>query len=269
MSRARTGRGSPGAVTEAWEGSAYAEAAAHHRAQDEWFLARHRPAPRDRVVDVGCGSGEFTALLAGLVPSGSVLGVEPDASMVESARRHALRNLAFVQAPAQELDGVVEAGSTDLVVSRAALHWIPLEDHQRCYEAVRAVLRPGGVFHAESAGTGNLPRIVAVFDDVAAGLGLPPAQVTFLTPSQAFELLEAAGFRPGPDDVRAVAQRRPMSRDALLAMVRTQAVHAWEAHDLDVRARFLDQAVARLDELRRPDGTYDQTFVRLELLVRR
>jgi hypothetical protein len=46
-------------------------------------------------------------------------------------------------------------------------------------------------------------------------------------------------------------------------------VHAWEAHDPDVRARFLDQAVARLDELRRPDGTYDQTFVRLELLVRR
>jgi trans-aconitate methyltransferase len=256
-------------TTEAWEGRSYAEASAHHRALDEWFLDRSRPAPDARVVDVGCGSGEFTALLAELVPEGSVLGVEPDASMVEAAQRVQLPNLEFVRAPAQELDRVVEAGSVDLVVSRAALHWIPLEEHQRCYEAVRTVLRPGGVFHAESAGTGNVPRIIAVLDDVAAGLGLPPAHITFLTPSAAFELLEAAGFTPGPEDVRAVAQRRPMSRDALLAMVRTQAVHAWEAPDPDVRARFLDQAVARLDELRRPDGTYDQTFVRLEVLVTR
>ena len=256
-------------TTDAWEGGAYAEAAGHHRALDEWFLERSRPAPGARVVDLGCGSGEFTTRLAELVPDGSVVGVDPDPSMIATARRHDAPNLDFVEAPAQELDRVVEAGSADLVVSRAALHWIPLEDHQRCYEAVRTVLGPGGVFHAESAGTGNLPRIIAVLDDVAAGLGLPPARVTFLTPSQAFELLEAAGFRPGPDDVRASAQRRPMSRDALLAMVRTQAVHAWEAHDPDVRARFLERAVARLDELRRPDGTYDQTFVRLELLVRR
>src|SRR5215211_8181492 len=129
-----------------------------------------------------------------------------------------------------------------------------------CYEAVRTVLRPGGVFHAESAGAGNVPRLIAVLDDVAAGLGRPPARVTLLTPSAAFELLEEAGFTPGPEDVRALAQRRPMTRAALLAMVRTQAVHAWEPPDPEVRSRFLDEATARLDELRRPDGSYDQTF---------
>jgi len=252
-----------------WEGRAYAEASAHHRDQDEWFLSRHRPSPADRVVDVGCGSGEFTARLAALVPGGSVVGVEPDPSMVDAARRHDVPNLTVVQARAQDLDRVVEAGWADLVVSRAAFHWIPLAEQRRGYEAVRAVLRPGGVFHCESAGAGNVPRLIAVLDDVAAGLGLPPAQVTFLTPSAAFELLEAAGFTPGPDDVRAVAQRRPMSREALLAMVRTQAVHAWPADDPALGERFRDDAVARLDELRRPDGSWDQTFVRLDVLVRR
>jgi trans-aconitate methyltransferase len=256
-------------VSEAWEGRAYAEASAHHRAQDDWFLSGHRPGPGDRVVDVGCGSGEFTARLAELVPDGSVIGVEPDASMVEAARRHPARNLTVVRAPAQELDRVVEVGWADLVVSRAAFHWIPLDQHQRCYEAVRAVLRPGGVFHCESAGAGNVPRLIATLDHVAAGLGLPPAQVTLLTPSAVLELLEAAGFAPGPEDVRAVAQRRPMSRDALLAMVRTQAVHAWPTDDEPVRERFLAEAIARLDELRRPDGSWDQTFVRLDVLVRR
>ena len=258
-------------MSDQWDGSSYAEASAHHRAQDEWFLDRFRPAPDARVVDVGCGSGEFTAVLAGLVPEGSVVGVDPDASMVEAARRHRAPNLSIVQAPAQELDRVVAAASVDLVVSRAALHWIPVSDHQRCYEAVRAVLRPGGVFHAESGGAGNVPRLVEVLDDIATGLGLPPSRtaITFLTPSAAFELLEAAGFRPGPDDVRAVAQRRPMSRDALLALVRTQAVHNYPSDDPGVRERFLAEATARVDEMRRPDGTYDQTWVRLDVLVRR
>jgi trans-aconitate methyltransferase len=256
-------------VSERWEGRSYAEASAHHRAQDEWFLDRHRPGPGDRVVDVGCGSGEFTALLAALVPEGSVLGVEPDPSMVEAARGHQLPNLSFVQAPAQELDRVVDARSADLVVSRAALHWIALEEHRRCYQAMHTVLRPGGVLHTESAGAGNLPRLIPVLDDVAAGLGLPPAQVTLLTPSTVLELLEEVGFRPGPDDVRSVAQRRPMSRDELLAMVRTQAVHAYESPEPDVRARFLEAAARRIDEMRREDGAYDQTFVRLEVFVRR
>ena len=43
---------------------------------DEWFLARHRPRPSDVVVDLGCGSGEFSARLATLVPEGRVIGVD-------------------------------------------------------------------------------------------------------------------------------------------------------------------------------------------------
>ena len=251
-----------------WDGRAYAEAAGHHRALDDWFLDRHRPAPADRVVDVGCGSGEFTAQLATLVPSGSVLGVDPDPSMVEAARRREGRNITFVRGPAQELDAVVSAASVDLVVSRAALHWIPLADHPRCYEAVHSVLRPGGTFHAESGGAGNVSRFVAVLDSVAEALGSPPAATTFLDAATAFELLEEAGFAPGPDAVRTVAQRRPFTRDELLAMVRTQAVNGYRL-DEDQRDRFVADVARRADELRRADGTWDQTFVRLEVLVRR
>ncbi len=252
-----------------WDGRAYAGAASHHRAQDEWFLGRHRPAPDARVVDLGCGSGEFTARLAELVPSGSVVGVDPDPSMVEAAGRHAAPNLTFVTARAQDLDEVLPAGSADLVVSRAALHWIPQRDHRRCYEAVRTVLTPGGVFHAESGGAGNVERFVAVLDAVAAGLGLPPSSTTFLTAGSAFELLEQAGFAPGPEDVRTVAQRRPFTREALLAMVRTQAVQAYALDDDEVRERFVAEVERRLPEVRRADGSWDQTFVRLEVLVRR
>jgi trans-aconitate methyltransferase len=256
-------------VTGGWDGRAYAEASSHHRALDEWFLSRHRPAPDARIVDLGCGSGEFTARLAKLVPDGSVTGVDPDRSMLEAAGRHVAPNLSFVSGRAQALDEVLPAGSVDLVVSRAALHWIPEHEHRRCYEAVRTVLAPGGVFHAESGGAGNVQRLVTLLDAVAAGLGLPPSSATFLTAGAAFELLEQAGFAPGPEDVRTVAQRRAFTEEALVAMVPTQAVAAYGLERDEVRERFLAEVERRLEELRRPDGTWDQTFVRLEVLVRR
>ena len=252
-----------------WDGRAYAGAAEHHRVLDEWFLDRFRPAPDARVVDVGCGSGEFTARLADLVPEGSVVGVDPDRSMVAAAGRHVAPNLSFIAARAQDLDDVLPAASVDVVVSRAALHWIARSDHRRCYEAVHAVLDAGGVFHAESGGAGNVDRFVTVLDDVAATLGLAPSSTTFLTAGDAFELLEQAGFAPGPEDVRTVAQRRPFTREALLDMVRTQAVQGYALHSDDLRERFVAEVERRLDEVRRPDGTWDQTFVRLEVLVRR
>jgi ubiquinone/menaquinone biosynthesis C-methylase UbiE len=95
-------------------------------------------------VDIGCGTGDFTAGLAELVGEGQVTGVDPDGSMLTQARRHELANLAFVQGRAQDLDRLVPAGSADLAVSRAVFHWIPVAEYGRCYQAVRAVLRPGG-----------------------------------------------------------------------------------------------------------------------------
>lgn len=71
-----------------WSGSGYVQQSAHHRALDEWFLARHPPARTDVVVDLGCGSGEFSARLAALVPQGRVIGVDPDSSMLAAAQRH-------------------------------------------------------------------------------------------------------------------------------------------------------------------------------------
>jgi protein-L-isoaspartate(D-aspartate) O-methyltransferase len=52
------------------------------------MLALLDPQPGDHVLDVGSGSGWTTALLAHLVgPSGSVIGVERIAALVESSRR--------------------------------------------------------------------------------------------------------------------------------------------------------------------------------------
>src|SRR4051794_5430111 len=87
-----------------WDGELYAANTSHHRAHDAGFLERFPVRPTDRVVDIGCGSGDFTAIVAGLVPDGEVIGVDPQPSLLEVARRLALPNQRFIEARAQELD---------------------------------------------------------------------------------------------------------------------------------------------------------------------
>src|SRR5688572_29243453 len=51
------------------------------------LVLRHVPADGVRaVLDVGCGSGRFTGLLAECYPTATVLGVDPSVPMLSSAR---------------------------------------------------------------------------------------------------------------------------------------------------------------------------------------
>ncbi|MFA9431135.1 methyltransferase domain-containing protein [Egicoccus sp. AB-alg2] len=252
-----------------WAGEPYAAAARHHRSFDDWFVAQLPPGPSDRVVDVGAGSGEFTARLAELVPDGHVIGVEPDPSMLAAARRHQRANLEFRAGTFAELDGVCGSGGADLVVSRAVLHWLPSEDHLDAFRATWRTLRAGGWFHAEWGGAGNVRRLRSVLDEVADVVGATPTRLTFHDAGTVLELLEQAGFEVPPTGVSTIAQRRGFDREQLLAFVRTQATMAYRFTGAEDRERFVSEVVARLDALRRHDGSFDQTFVRLHVRCRR
>jgi SAM-dependent methyltransferase len=76
--------------------------------------------PGDRVLDVGCGTGETTRSCAWTAAGGSVTGVDLSAAMLERARLRAseegLTNVEFVQADAQV--HAFPPASFDLVLSR-------------------------------------------------------------------------------------------------------------------------------------------------------
>ena len=189
--------------------------------------------------------------------------------MLAAARRHEAPNLTFRQAAAEHVDDVVPESSVDLVVSRAMLHWLPVSLYLRCFRAVLRILRSGGWFQSESAGAGNIAAIARLLEKVAAASGLPPTP-PFPDAGTVFELVEAAGFEIPTDGVRTVAQRRPFNRNELIALLRTQASLVIIRHAPNDSAKALvDALTARVDELRRADGSYDQTFVRLEILVHR
>lgn len=252
-----------------WIGEAYAAESGHHRSYDDWFLRRLPPEPDDFVIDLGCGSGGFSARIAELVTEGRVLGVDPDPSMLEEARRHSQHHLEFVEGSALDLDTLIGEGAVDKVLSRAMLHWITQEDYSRVFEAVFAVLRPGGWFHSESAGAGNVPQMVEVLSALADRFETP-ALPSFPDPGLVFELMERAGFEIPDEGIRTVAQRRRFSRDQALGLLQTQGTVAVTRHvDSSEAESILAAAAGELECLRRSDGTFDQTFVRLEILARK
>ena len=79
---------------------------------------------RQRLLDLGCGTGEvFLPLLPQVA---SVVAVDPDPDMLEQAKRKTARrgssDVRFVQATAEEIDG--SYGGFDLVTAGASFHWM-------------------------------------------------------------------------------------------------------------------------------------------------
>jgi ubiquinone/menaquinone biosynthesis C-methylase UbiE len=256
-----------------WDGAAYAANTAHHRVHDDRFLAPLALRGDEHVLDIGCGSGDFTARVAALVPRGRVVGVDPQRSLLEEAERVAGPNQEFVQGTAQGLvDHPVLATERgfDVVISRAALHWVPKADHPAVLAAAHSLLAPGGRLRLEFGGHGNIAPTMAALDEWSAALGGPRSPWYFPGPGEYLGLLERAGFEVEPNDVLTVAQRRPFDHDGLWGWFSSQVEQAY-THTMapDAAAELRSTVQANLDVFCHWDGTYDQTYVRLEASARR
>jgi SAM-dependent methyltransferase len=90
------------------------------RLHNDLFRAAARVGPRDRVLDVGCGTGQSTREAARAAVAGSATGVDVSAPMLERARRlsedQGLSNVTYQQADAQVHP--FPPGHFDLCISR-------------------------------------------------------------------------------------------------------------------------------------------------------
>ncbi len=79
--------------------------------------------PRQKVLEIGCGTGYFARRIAPVVgPSGLVVGIDPSPPFLDYAAAHAPPNCTFYPARAQNLP--IGDASFDVVVSSLTFHHI-------------------------------------------------------------------------------------------------------------------------------------------------
>ena len=105
--------------------------------------------PEARVLEVGAGSGYFSAALAERVPLGHLEILDLQAEMLAKARRKIERarysNVGFTQSDVCSLP--FPDASFDLAILVAVLGEVP--DEPKCLQSLWRVIRPGGIvaFH--------------------------------------------------------------------------------------------------------------------------
>ncbi|WP_030544316.1 class I SAM-dependent methyltransferase [Streptomyces albus] len=153
----------------------------------------------DRVLDVGCGTGQTTRLAARRAASGQAVGLDISAPMVERARAvtaaEGIANAVFEQGDAQVHP--FPSGHYDVAVSRGGVMFFT--DHTVAFTNIGRALRPGGrlafICPQMPSPDGDSAR---VFAPVNALLAQPsPAQrgmMSLSDPARVREVLTAAGF---------------------------------------------------------------------------
>ena len=126
-------------MTLAWDPNQYLKfASARTRAASD-LLARVLLEAPASVVDLGCGPGNSTALLAARWPQARITGVDSSPDMLATARK-AMPQLDWLEGDVATWKPEMPV---DLLFANAVLHWVP--DHEILLPRLLGQLAPGGV----------------------------------------------------------------------------------------------------------------------------
>ena len=130
--------------------------------------------PGMRILDIACGPGTLTRLLARMVePGGSVAGVDLAEGMIRLARRSAPPNASFELMDMEHL-GFADS-SFDAAVCGHGLQFAT--DLEAALREARRVLRPGASYAASVPTTGLAHDVWALIDEVVDRWLPPPPHV--------------------------------------------------------------------------------------------
>ena len=153
-------------------------------------------APR-AILDLGCGPGNSSQVLAARFPQAQILGIDSSPEMIAAAKANH-PELEFALCDAGRQLPSLGRGVFDVVFSNACIQWIP--NHPALLRDMLSLLRPGGVLAVQTPMNYEEPihRIIAelVAGEKWAGAFPNPRIFYNLPPGQYFDLLSelAADF---------------------------------------------------------------------------
>jgi trans-aconitate 2-methyltransferase len=221
------------------------------------------------VVDLGCGPGNSTELLAQRFPDADILGVDTSAAMLEQARAR-LPNCRFAQADAASW---TPESPPDLIYANAALQWVP--NHETLFPRLLGFLAPSGVLAVQMPDNREEPshrlmRETAAVGPWAAKLAQAGERVRMLAPVTYYDLL--AGRGADTEIWRTLFHHRMDSVRAIVDWVRSTGLQPFLTPlDYAERAEFLAQYEGALETeyLPRAEGKYLLLFPRFFLIAQK
>lgn len=208
-----------------------------------------RPA---RMIDLGCGPGNSTQVLAQRFPDSLVAGLDSSLDMIAAARQR-LPGVAF-EVGDIGLWGPVER--YDVILANAALHWVV--DHRALFPRLASYLAPGGNLAVQMPDNMNEPAHVAMREVAAGG----PWDGKLRAAGERAEVASAAEYyallRPlcSRVDVWRTTYHHPLAGvEGIVDWFKGSALRPYlAALDAGEQAAFLDAYAERLGQVYRADA---------------
>jgi trans-aconitate 2-methyltransferase len=108
-----------------------------------------------RVVDLGCGPGNLTALLASRWPDAEVVGIDSSREMVDRARADRFEGVRFEVGDVRTWPAEAPAGGVDVLTANATFQWVP--GHLDLLPRLVETVAPGGWFAFQVPGNHDAP----------------------------------------------------------------------------------------------------------------
>jgi trans-aconitate methyltransferase len=178
-----------------WDATRYHRLSGPQLAWGLRVLDRLQPAPGERILDVGCGTGRLTAGILARAPGARVTAIDRSWTMLVEAHRRFSAGPGFVQADGAALPF---RGGFDAVFSTATFHWV--SDHPRLFSEIHRVLEPRGRLVSQAGGGPNLARLYERAASLARQPELAPYFEGWIDPwnfagvDETIGRLERAGF---------------------------------------------------------------------------
>jgi trans-aconitate 2-methyltransferase len=258
-------------MTHEFDGKKYEQASAHQKEWGAKVIAELALRGDESVLDLGCGDGVLTSMIADQLPRGRVLGIDASQGMIDAAMPKASANLDFRLMDIDDLDFEEEF---DVIFSNATLHWV--KDHCKLLCNVRRALRPSGRVRFDFAGEGNC---INFFETIREAMALDPF-------ASAFDGFEWPWYMPSVADYTALASESGLrnvrvwggnadryfpDKEAMIRWIdQPSLVPLLPRLPESERGAFRDYVVRRMVERTlQADGTCFETFRRINLAAER
>jgi SAM-dependent methyltransferase len=141
-------------MSAAWDAKQYQQRHSYVFQYGQAVLDLLEPQKGERILDLGCGSGQLAAAIADA--GAAVIGIDSSPEMLAEARAHY---------PA------IEFRLGDAAFSSAVLHWV--KNAAGAARCIARALKPGGRFVAEFGGHGNIQSVVDAICEVLGPVETP------------------------------------------------------------------------------------------------